>query len=335
MKRQLTMIGIAMSALLTFSPIQAQEIKERTIRFGHLQPLSHPQSAAIRHFAEVVAQKSNGKMRVREFPSSQLGNELQQQAALQSGTQEMMAGATTTLVGMVPEFGVLDFPFVISTYAQADGLLDGKLGQALFETLPNRGLIGLTYLENGFRNVTNSRGPIEKQENLAGLKIRVMQNPIYIEAFKTLGAVPVPLAFGELFTAMETRAVDAQENPFGIIISNKFYEVQKYLSITNHSYNTNVALVSKRFWDRLSDIEKQIIQEAAVEARDLQRKLGREQAQQAIEQLRNQGMTISTLSETELDRMRGATRSIVDSHAGKYDPAITQLFFEELDRLRQ
>lgn len=326
---------VALTLAAWGSPASSQEIQERTIRWGHLLAPDHPQGHAIRRFAEVVAQKSGGKMKVREFPSSQLGNELQQQSALQSGTQEMMSGGTTTLVGMIPEFGVLDFPFVFSTYEEAAAMLDGPVGRMLMDKLPARGFIGLAYLENGFRNVTNSRRPIQSAGDLTGLKIRVQQNPIYIDVFKALNAVPVPLAFGELYSALETKTVDAQENPLSIILSNKFYEVQKYLTITNHNYGTNIALVSKRFWDKLSATERRILEEAAVEARDLQRRLVREGARQAVADLRAKGTQVNEISQAEVDKMRKTTRPIVDGYASKYDPVLTKAFFSELERIHR
>ena len=206
----------------------------------------------MQKFTEIVAAKSGGKIKVREYPSNQLGSEMQQQSALRGGTQEMQSPATTSLVGIVKEFGLIDFPFIVSTPQQADALLDGPLGTALLAKLPERGLVGLGYWDLGFRNVTNSRRPITKGEDLAGIKIRVIPNPVYLETFKTFGANPVPMSFTELYTALETEAVDGQENPFSVILSNKFYEVQKYLSVTNHTYSTNIILVCKKFWDKLS-----------------------------------------------------------------------------------
>ena len=177
---------------------------------------------------------------------------------------------------MSKTIGLIDFPFIVSTPEQADALLDGPLGTALLEKLPEKGLIGLGYWDLGFRNVTNSRRPITRGEDLSGIKIRVIPNPVYLETFKTFGANPVPMSFSELYTALETGTVDGQENPFLVILSNKFNEVQKYLSITNHTYSTNIILVSKKFWDKLSPAEQKIMQEAAIEARDYQRRISRE-----------------------------------------------------------
>ena len=177
----------------------------------------------------------------------------------------MQSPATTSLVGIVKDYGLIDFPFIVSTPEQADALLDGPLGTALLEKLPEKGLIGLGYWDLGFRNVTNSRRPITRGEDLSGIKIRVIPNPVYLETFRTFGANPVPMSFSELYTALETGTVDGQENPFLVILSNKLNEVQKYLSITNHTYSTNIILVSRKFWDKLSPAEQKIMREAALE----------------------------------------------------------------------
>jgi tripartite ATP-independent transporter DctP family solute receptor len=311
----------------------AQDIKERTIRWGHLNNTDHPVSFGVKKFAEIVAEKSGGKIRVREFPSNQLGSEIQQTSALQGGVQEMQSPASTTLVGIVKEFGVFDLPFIVSTPQQADALLDGPVGKALLARLPDKGLVGLTFWDLGFRNVTNSKRPVTKPEDLEGLKIRVMPNPVYIDTFKKFGANPLPMSFSELYTALETKTVDGQENPFSVILSNKMNEVQKYLSMTSHTYSTNIILVSKKFWDTLSPTEQKILQDAANESRDYQRKVSREQAEKAVGELKAKGMLINEISPAELNRMRAATKDIAAQVTADYDPALIKLFNDELARI--
>lgn len=245
----------------------------------------------------------------------------------------MQSPATTSLVGIVKDYGLIDFPFIVSTPQQADALLDGPLGAALLAKLPEKGLVGLAYWDLGFRNVTNSRRPITKGEDLDGIKIRVIPNPVYLETFKAFNANPVPMSFSELYSALETRTVDGQENPFSVILSNKFYEVQKYLGVTNHTYSTNIILISKKFWDTLSPDEQKILQDAAIEARDYQRKVSREQAKAAIDELKAKGMEINEIAPAELDRMRAKTRPIAEKFSADYDPALVKLFNSELDRV--
>lgn len=314
---------------------QTAVAQERTIRWGHLQNKDHPVSLGANKFGQIVEKNSGGKLKFREFPSSSLGSESQQQSALQGGTQEMMSASTTTLAGIVKEFGVFDFSFLFANEREADAMLDGPIGKRLLERLPAHGLVGLAYWENGFRNVTNSKRPITKPEDLAGLKIRVMQNPVYLETFKAVDANPVPMAFGELFTALETKTVDAQENPYSIILGNKFNEVQKYLTITRHTYNSFIVLMSKKFWDSLSPTERKIVQDAAIEARTYERQVSRAAANKDLEALKAKGMQVNELSPTELSRMRAMLKPVSEKFAASYDPAFMRDFNAEMDRIRK
>ena len=327
-------LAIASLFLVAVTPVAAQDIQERTIKFGHLNNTDHPVSLGVKRFAELVAAKSGGKLKVQEFPSSTLGNELQQQSALQGGVQEMSAPATTSLVGIVKEFGLIDFPFSVSTYAQADALLDGPLGQALLAKLPEKGLVSLGYWDLGFRNVTNSRRPIMKAEDLEGLKLRVIPNPVFLDTFKAFKANPVPMPFTELYGALESKAVDGQENPFAVILSNKFFEVQKFVSATNHVYATNIILVSKRFWDKLSPAEQKILQDAANESRAYQRQTSRAAAQKAVAELQAKGMQFNEVPAAEQARMAQTAKSVTEKFAASYDPAIVKLYNDEVARIR-
>ena len=329
-------LSAALCAALAFSlPVAAQDIQERTIRFGHLNNADHPVSMGVKKFTELVAAKSGGKIVVKEYPASQLGNEMQQQSALQGGVQEMTAPATTSLVGIVKEFGLVDFPFTVTNFKQADALLDGPIGKTLTAKLPEKGLVALTFWDLGFRNVTNSKRSITKGEDLEGLKLRVIPNPVFLETFRTFKANPVPMPFAELYNALESKAVDGQENPFSVILSNKFYEVQKFLSVTNHVYAANIVLISKRFWDRLSPTEQKILQDSANEARDFQRTASRDVSSKALAELKAKGVTVNELSPAELARMRAAVKPVHDKFAAEYDPAVVSTFRSELDRIQK
>jgi TRAP-type transport system periplasmic protein len=325
---------LAIAVFTVGVPAQAQDIQERTIKFGHLNNTDHPMSMGARKFAELVAAKSGGKLQVKEFPASQLGNEMQQQSALQGGVQEMTAPAPTSLAGIVKEFGLLDFPFIVSNFQQADALVDGPVGKALLAKLPEKGLVGLTFFDLGFRNVTNSKRPITKADDLDGIKLRVIPNPVFLETFKTFKANPVPMPFAELYPALETKAVDGQENPYSVILSNKFFEVQKFLSATNHVYAANIILVSKRFWDKLSPVEQKILQDAANEARDYQRQASREVAGKAVAELKAKGMQFNELAPAELAKMRQSVKPIHDKFSAEYDQGLVKTFRAELERIQ-
>ena len=335
MKPIFSALAAASLALFLTAPASAQVAQERVIRFGHLNNADHPVSFGVKRFSELLAAKSGGKMKVQEFPASQLGNELQQQSALQGGVQQMSAPATTSLAGIVKEFGLVDFPFSVSTFEQADALLDGPLGQALIAKLPEKGLVALGYWDLGFRNVTNSKHPITKAEDLDGLKIRVIPNPVFLETFRAFKANPVPMAFAELYGALEACAVDGQENPYAVILSNKFSEVQKYLSATNHVYAANIVLVSKKFWDSLTPAEQKMMNEAADETRSYQRQVSRAAAQKAVGELQAKGMQYNQISPAEQKRMAQIAKPVTEKFAASYDPAIVKLYNAELARINK
>ena len=333
MKKTLITWVAALGLLATSTATLAQDIQERTIKFGHLNNPDHPTSLGVKKFAELVAAKSGGKIKVNEFASSQLGNELQQQGALMGGVQEMLVASTTSLAGVVKEFGLLDFPFLFSNARQADAMVDGPLGKMLAARLADKGIVVLGFFDLGFRNVTNSKRPITKGEDLDGLKLRVIPNPVFIDTFKTFKANPVPMPFAELYGALENKAVDGQENPYAVILSSKIYEVNRFVSETNHVYATNPIQISKRFWDRLSAAEQKLIQEAATEAQNHQRVVSREVSSKAVAELKAKGMVLNEISAAEQARMRAEVKPVHDKFAASYDQAVVRLFRSELERV--
>jgi tripartite ATP-independent transporter DctP family solute receptor len=282
----------------------AQDIKPRLIRFGYGLNEQSNQGRAAKVFADAVEKASGGKMKVRVIGAAALGPDTQMQQALIGGAQEMMVGSTATLVGITKEMALWDTPFLIGNVKEADAMLDGPIGDKIKAKLQEKGLIGLVYWENGFRNLTNSKRAITKMEDLQGVKLRVMQNNVFLTSFQTLGANAVPMAFSELFSALETKTVDGQENPFNTILSSKFYEVQKYMTVTNHVYSPWIVTVSKKWWDQLSKVEQKILSDAAIVSRDFERKDTRDEAAKAIGDLKAKGMQINELSPAESARMR-------------------------------
>lgn len=282
----------------------AQDIKPRLIRFGYGLNEQSNQGRAVRLFAEAVEKASGGKMKVRAVGAAALGPDVQMQQALIGGAQEMMVGSTATLVGITKEMALWDTPFLFNSAKEADAILDGLIGQKVMDKLKEKGLVGLVYWENGFRNLTNSKRAVTKAEDLDGIKLRVMQNNVYLESFKLLGANAIPLPFSELFSALETKTVDGQENPYNTILSSKFYEVQKYLSITNHVYSPWILTVSKKWWDTLSAAEQKVLMDAAKASREFERKDTREEAGKALADLKAKGMQINEVPAAESARMR-------------------------------
>ena len=300
-----TLIAAATVATLA-APFAAlsQDIKPRIIRFGYGLNEASNQGRAAKVFADAVDKASGGKMKVRAIGAAALGPDTQMQQALIGGAQEMMVGSTATLVGITKEMALWDTPFLFSNAKEADALLDGPIGDKIKAKLQDKGLVGLVYWENGFRNLTNSKRPVNKMEDFDGIKLRVMQNNVFLTSFNTLGANAVPMSFSELFGALETKTVDGQENPYNTILSSKFYEVQKYLTVTNHVYSPWIVLVSKKWWDGLSKDEQKVLNDAAKLSRDFERKDTREEAAKAVADLKAKGMQVNELPRAEADRMR-------------------------------
>jgi TRAP-type transport system periplasmic protein len=330
-----TLIACAIgTSLLAHGLASAQDIKPRLIRFGYGLNEQSNQGRATKVLAEEIEKLSGGKMKLRAIGAAALGSDVQMQQALIGGAQEMMVGSTSTLVGITKEMALWDTPFLINNAQEADAVLDGPIGDKVRNKLEEKGLIGLVYWENGFRNLTNSKRPVVKLEDLNGIKLRVMQNNVYLDSFKSLGANAVPLPFSELFSAMETSAVDGQENPFNTILSSRFYEIQKYLTVTNHVYSPWIVLVSKKWWDGLSKDEKGVLLSAAKKSRDFERKDTRAEATKALDDLKAKGMQINVLSASETARMRDKLTRINASIATNVGMDLWQETQTELARLR-
>ena len=325
----------ALAALLPIGAALAQDIKERTIKFAFQNQNEHPQALGAKKFAELVAQKSGNKITVKLFPGGTLGGDVQTVSALQGGTVEMTVLNAGILSSQVKEFAAFDLPFLFNNGKEADAVTDGAFGKNLFAKLAEKNLIGLGYWDLGFRNLTNSKRPINKVEDIAGLKIRVIQSPIYIDLFNALGANATPMPFPELYPALEQKAVDGQENPVTVIRSSKFNEVQKYLALTRHIYNPQALLVSKKLWDALNPAERKIIGDAAAEATQYQRELSRSQADAALEDLKKAGMVVTEFSPAETARLRDKVKPVVDKYSASVGEATVKELYAEIGKVRK
>ncbi|CDZ47259.1 TRAP transporter substrate-binding protein [Neorhizobium galegae] len=327
-------LGIALPVML-FAGTASAEVRAHTLKFAAANNKGHPQVTGMEKFAEIVKAKSGGKIDVKLFPGGVLGGDVQTVSALQGGVVEMLVLNAGILSSNVKAFGAVDLPFLFNSGEEADKVMDGAFGKSLSEKLPATGLVGLAYWELGFRNLTNNRRAVTKLEDIKGLKIRTLQSPIPIELFNSLGANAVPLPYTELYTALETGTVDGQENPFANIINAKFYEVQKYLTVTRHQYNPQIVLVSKKFWDGLNEEEKAILQSAATEARDFQRKVSREADAKALDEIKKTGMQVTELNAAETQKIRDAVKPLIDKFSADVGADTVSLLFKELDAVRK
>ena len=313
----------------------AADIKERTIKYAVIYDIKHPHGLGAQKFADLVAERSGNKMKVKIYPNGTLGGEVAIISSMQGGTVEMSAVATSQLVGVIKDFAALDLPFLFNNEKEVDRVVDGPVGKVFLDKLPEKGLIGLSWFEHGFRNLTNSKRPATKMEDIQGLKIRVEQNAVAIDTWNMLGSNAVPMPFPELYSALEQKAVDGQENPYSTVDSAKFFEVQKYLSVTKHKYTPLDLMLSKKFWDQLSADEKKIIQDAATEAAVYQRKANRDLNEQYLQSLKKTGLQINEVPAAEVARMRAKVQPVVDKYSAQIGGTLVKDLYGEIEKARK
>src|SRR5436189_1883741 len=248
---------------------------------------------AIDTFAREVERRTNGRYKVQTFYSSALGAERESVEGVQLGTLDLTLTSTGPLPNFVPEIAILDIPFLFRDYAHARAVLDGPIGQEMLQKFPPKGMVALAWAENGFRHMTNSKRAVNGPDDLKGLKMRTMENPIHIQAYKQFGILPTPMAFTEVFTALQQGTVDGQENPLSVIEAAKLDQVQKYLTLTGHVYSPAVFLMNKAQWEQLSEGDKQAFLDAAKEAVKADRARVDEDERRAVADLRGKGMTVA------------------------------------------
>lgn len=281
--------------------------------------------AAKEVFKKYVEEKSGGRITVELYPNGQLGGDRQAIEAVQLGTIQMTIPAAAVLSGFEPKFQVFDLPFLFKDKKAAYKALDGELGEKLNAMLIPLGLRNLAYGENGYRHITNNRGPIKSPADLKGLKIRTMENPVHMATFRRLGANPTPMSFGELYTALQQKTVDAQENPIPLIYTTKFYEVQKYCSLTGHVYAATVVLINDSFFSKLPKDLQKIVVEGAKKYREEQRKMASKQDMEMLAQLKKAGMQVNELTPAEKKAFIQATLPVYDEFKDKLGADLVEL----------
>jgi tripartite ATP-independent transporter DctP family solute receptor len=305
-----------------------------TGKVGHAMPDSHPQAAAMNKFVELTAKYTNNNVQLKAFHSAVLGSDEKQLQGVQAGTQEFYIGTLAPLSTRIKEVQVWDLPFMFANTKEVYALLDGESSKKIFQKLDGTGLHGLMWTGMGFRNLSNSKRPVTKLDDISGLKIRVMANPVALDTWKTLGANAVPMAFAEVFTALEIKAIDGQENPLVHMWSNKMQEVQKFISLTNHVYTPVALVVSTKFWDKLSDADKAGIQKAADEAKLLQRQLLDEGDKDVIGKFEQAGVKVNEIAPAELAKIQEKVKPVVAKFAPQIGEEFIKGFYAEIDKVR-
>ncbi|CAM3733956.1 hypothetical protein CCOS865_04480 [Pseudomonas reidholzensis] len=324
-------LAAVVAMLLVSSMSVAAEYNSRVIKFAATSPKGTPPAIGMELFAKQVEARSGGKIKVRTFPNGVLGGDVQVLSSLQGGVIEMMTWNAGLMLNHVTDFGILDFPFLYTDTAKVDAMLDGEVGKMLTDQLPEKNLVGLAFWELGVRNLSNNVRPVQKMDDIAGLKIRAQQSPLFLDVWTALGANPTPLPFTEVHTALETGTVDGQENPAALILASKFNEVQKYLSLTRHNYNPQIVLIGKTFWDSLNADEQKLLSEVAMEVRLEQRRISREADGKAIAELQASGMQVNELPAEEVARIQQTIRPVISKYAAQINPELVRKVYQAMD----
>ncbi|MDW7673582.1 MAG: TRAP transporter substrate-binding protein [Bacillota bacterium] len=295
--------------------------KTTVLKAGHTLAPDHPYNDGMLKFAELVEQKTNGQIKIDVYPAAQLGSEREAIEGVQMGTIDITLVSTAPLAGFSDAFLALDLPFIFKDRTHAYKVLDGEIGQDMLSKLDGTGLIGINFWENGFRNLTNGERPVVVPEDAKGLKVRTMENQIHMDSFRAIGADPTPMAFGELFTALQQKTVDGQENPLPIIWTSKFFEVQEHLALTGHFYAAVPLLINEKLFNSFSPEVQQAILEAAEEARDFERNIIKEMDESLLGDLKEAGMQV-----TEPDKAvwEEAMKSVYDKYESKIGTDLIQ-----------
>lgn len=306
-------------ALLTLGILGSITAHAATLRFASEAPRTDSQYIAGERFNELLKAKTQGALELRLFPDSTLGNAQAAITATRNGTIDMLVSGSNNFTGLVPLAGMFDIPFLFKDTEHAYRVLDGEVGQEILDKLDAVGLKGLAFWDNGWRQISNSKGPVRTPADVKGLKIRTTGSPVHIEAFKLLGANPVPMPLAELYTALEMRAVDAQEHPLGVFVSAKLFEVQKHLSLSYHAYSALIVAVNKKKFDELPPAQQKALVESAREAGKYQRQLNLQALQTQVDTVRKAGVTVQ--EKVDPQPFAEATKDVRNSFISKFGGA--------------
>ncbi len=285
-----TFIAVLIAATAGLASAQTATVK---LRFGHTLPASDSQHLAALEFSKRVKERTQGGVEIQVFANNQLGNDSTLINSVRSGTIDIVATGNPFFTGMAPRLNVLDLPYQFTDAQQLYRVLDGPTGRSLLDDLGAHQMKGLAFWEIGFRSLANNKRQVSKAEDIKGLKIRTTPNPSHLKAFQLLGASPQPMPFAEVFSALESGAVDGNENPPVLMVTSKMYEVQKYLSLTRHAYTALVVVMNKAKFDALKPEFQKVLLEESASAAVLQRKMNAENETVAIAQLRAKGMQVN------------------------------------------
>ena len=325
MKRVL-MFGFAVLMVLTWTGLAAGAEYKATLKLASTQNMDHPYMVGAQKFADLIKERTKGRITVKLYPSNQLGKgEREMTEGIQQGAIDLLVTSTGPLGGFSPSINILDFPFLFRDFKHVDLVLDGAIGQKLLDDFGKANIKALAFWENGFRNLTNSKGPVKKVEDAKGLKIRTMENKVHLAAWKAAGLNPTPMAWGEVFTALQQRVIDGQENPIAVFYSNKLWDAgQKYFSLTKHVYSPSPFLMSPKAFNAMPKEDQKLVLKTALEVAKFQRKLNRDAEEAKLQDMAKKGVTVTR----DVDRA-----SFKKAMAPVYDEFSAQFSKAEIDAI--
>jgi len=303
---------VLVAATALSAPVMAQTV----LKIGYATTQASHYGVGSTVFCDEVEKGTQGRYKCQQFPSSALGGEREMIEAVQLGTLDLVNTSTGPVGNFVPEVKIVDIPFLFRDYDHARRVLDGPIGQDLLSKFPSKGLVALAWTENGFRHMTNNKRAIVKPDDASGLKMRTMENKVHMDGYKAFGIQPTPMAFPEVYGALQQGTVDGQENPIPVILASKFSQVQKHLSLTGHVYSPALIITSPRLMNKLSDADKKVFYEAAKMAAAAQRKKVNDDENNGIAQLEKDGMTV--VRKVDGGAFRGALREAYVSYSKEF-----------------
>jgi tripartite ATP-independent transporter DctP family solute receptor len=319
MKKILMSVLVTLMVFVLIGPASAQY--KATMKLGSAVPMDHPYNVGAQKFADLIKERTNGRIEIKIYPSNQLGKgEREMTEGIQQGAIDLLVTSTGPLGGFSPSINILDFPFLFRDNDHVDLVLDGPIGRKLLDDFEKANIKTLAFWENGFRNLTNAKVPVKKVEDAKGLKIRTMENKVHLAAWKYAGLNPTPMAWGEVFTALQQRVIDGQENPIAVYYSTKLWDAgQKNFSLTRHVYSPAVIMMTKKTFDAMPKEDQALFLKTGMEAGKFERKLNRDAEESKLQEIATKGVTV--VRDVDRESFKKAMSPVYDEFSSQFSKA--------------
>lgn len=323
--RGTVILGLTLGITSSVFASEFSDMDPVTLRLAHVVNEQDGFHIAAVKFQELVSERTDGAVTIDIYPNASLGDERTLLEGMQIGTVDMGVITNGPVANFVEEMAVFELPFLFSSPEDAYAVLDGPIGQDLLDKLSEVNLKGLAYAERGFRNLTNSERPVSHPDDIDGLRVRVMENPVYVDTFRELGANAVPMAWTEALTAMQQGTIDGQENPVNVVHSFKLHETQNFMTMSRHTYAPAIFVMGMSVWNRLPEAAQGVIEQAAQEAAEHERSVNAEMESEQLAELRASGMEI--VEDPDMEAFQAAVAPVYDKYGSQ--------FGDYLERIRE